>query len=145
MARFVLTRRSPLPAEACWQRLTDWPRHGDRVPFTRVRVVGAGGGRVGDTVLARTRFGPLVLDDPMELVELTAPAAGHDGVCRLVKRGRVVRGWAVLTVREPGPGRGTEVIWAEEISVAHLPRAADPLLALSGRAVFGRVLAHLLA
>ncbi|MFE9429115.1 SRPBCC family protein [Kitasatospora sp. NPDC006697] len=145
MARFVLTRRSPLTAEACWARLTDWPRHGDRVPFTQVRVARGSGRRSGDAILARTRVGPVAFDDPMEIVHLQAPAPGRDGLCRLQKHGRVVRGWAVLTVRAIPEQGGTEVTWTEEISIAGLPRAVDPLVAVSGRAVFGRVLAHLLS
>ncbi|MFE0462919.1 SRPBCC family protein [Kitasatospora sp. NPDC058965] len=145
MARFELTRRSPLTAAACWDRLTDWPRHGDRVPFTTVRADRGSGRQTGDTVLARTRLGPLAFDDPMEIVGLTVPAPGRDGVCRLEKRGRVVRGWAVLTVHPLHPEGGTEVTWTEEISIARLPRAVDPLVARSGRAVFGRVLTHLLS
>ncbi|AUG75024.1 hypothetical protein CFP65_0038 [Kitasatospora sp. MMS16-BH015] len=141
MARFVLTRRTPLPAELCWERVTDWPGHGRRVPFTRVAAVRGTGQRVDDRILARTGVGMLGFDDPMDLVEWVAPAAGRDGVCRLEKRGRVVRGWAVLTVRRVGPG--SEVRWEEEISVPGLPRLVDPLLASAGRAVFGRVLADL--
>ncbi|PYC78708.1 Immediate-early protein 2 [Streptomyces tateyamensis] len=145
MARFVLTRRSPLTAEACWDRLTDWPRHGDRVPFTTVRADHGSGRQVGDTILARTRVGPLAFDDPMEIVDLVAPGPGRDGSCRLEKRGRVVRGWAELTVRRLHPEGGTEVTWTEQISIACFPRAVDPVVACSGRAVFGRVLSHLLS
>ncbi|MGA5822955.1 SRPBCC family protein [Kitasatospora sp. NPDC094028] len=142
MARFVLTRRSPLPPAECWRRLTDWPRHGDRVPFTRVGVV-RGDGRSGDLIVARTRIGPLRFDDPMEIVELTAPAPGRDGHCRLVKRGRAVRGGAVLRVRAAAGG-GSEASWAEELRIAGLPALFDPVVARIGRAVFGRLLDHLL-
>ncbi|MFE3875971.1 SRPBCC family protein [Kitasatospora sp. NPDC059146] len=138
MARFVLTRRSPLPPAECWARLTAWHRHGDRVPFTRVSVVRGGGQQVGDVVLARTTLGPLRLDDPMELVELAAPER-----CRLAKRGRVVRGGAELRVR--AVGAGSEAVWAEELRITGLPRLFDPAVALAGRLVFGRVLDHLLA
>ncbi|MFI9366585.1 SRPBCC family protein [Kitasatospora sp. NPDC053057] len=138
MARFVLTRRSTLPPADCWARLTAWPRHGDRVPFTRVSVARGTGHRPGDVILARTALGPLRFDDPMELVELAEPA--H---CRLAKRGRVVRGDAELRVR--AVGAGSEVVWAEELRITGLPRLFDPAVALAGRLVFGRVLDHLLA
>ncbi|MFD8702831.1 SRPBCC family protein [Kitasatospora sp. NPDC059648] len=138
MARFVLTRRSPLPPAECWARLTAWPRHGDRVPFTRVSVARGTGRRPGDVVLARTALGPLRFDDPMELVEVAEPA--H---CQLVKRGRVVRGGAELRVR--AAGSGSEVVWAEELRIAGLPRLLDPAVGFVGRLVFGRVLDHLLA
>ncbi|MFF3006845.1 SRPBCC family protein [Kitasatospora sp. NPDC057940] len=154
MARFVLTRRSPLPPAVCWERLTAWPRHGDRVPFTRVTVVRGGGGRAGDAILARTVIGPFRFDDPMEIVGLTAPAPGRDGLCRLEKRGRLVLGWAELRVRAPGQDAGragetgaaawSEVTWTEELRVARLPALLDPLVARAGRLVFGRVLDQLL-
>lgn len=143
MARFVLTRRCPLPPDECWARLTDWPRHGDRVPLTRVRAVRGGGRETGDVVLARTGLGPLGFDDPMEIVALDAPGDGLPGLCRLEKRGRVVRGHAELRVRVTGAG--SEAVWEEELRIAGLPRLFDPLVAAAGRAVFGRVLDHLLA
>ncbi|MEU9048337.1 MULTISPECIES: SRPBCC family protein [unclassified Kitasatospora] len=142
MARFVLTRRSPLPPAVCWERLTAWPRHGERVPFTRVGVARGTGREAGDVVLARTSVGPLRFDDPMEIVELVAPAPGRDGLCRLVKRGRPVRGGAVLRVR--AVDGGSEAVWAEELRIAGLPRFADPVIAALGRVVFGRVLDRLL-
>ncbi|MEV7939580.1 SRPBCC family protein [Kitasatospora sp. NPDC088264] len=151
MACFVLTRRSPLPPAVCWERLTAWPRHGDRVPFTRVTVVRGGGGQAGDAILARTVIGPFRFDDPMEIVGLAAPAPGRDGLCRLEKRGRLVLGWAELRVRAPGQDTGqtgetggSEVTWTEELRVARLPAALDPLVARAGRLVFGRVLDQLL-
>ncbi|MFD4535894.1 SRPBCC family protein [Kitasatospora sp. NPDC058397] len=151
MARFVLTRRSPLPPAVCWERLTAWPRHGDRVPFTRVTVVRGSGGRAGDAILARTVIGPFRFDDPMEIVALTAPSAGRDGLCRLEKRGRLVLGWAELRVRAPGQDAGqagetgeSQVSWTEELRVAGLPALFDPLVARAGRLVFGRVLDQLL-
>ncbi|MEE1783116.1 SRPBCC family protein [Streptomyces sp. SP17BM10] len=143
MARFVLTRRCPLPPDECWARLTAWPRHGDRVPFTRVRAVRGSGREAGDVVLARTSLGPLHFDDPMEIVALGAPGDGRPGTCRLEKRGRVVRGHAELRVR--AVGAGSEAVWAEELRIAGLPRLLDPLVAAAARVVFGRVLDHLLA
>ncbi|MFB7620717.1 SRPBCC family protein [Kitasatospora sp. NPDC056181] len=146
MARFVLTRVSPLPPDVCWERLTDWPRHGDRVPFTRVSAGPGGGRRVGDTIVARTAVGPFRLfDDPMEIVEIAGPAPGRDGVCRLEKRGRPVRGGAELRVRAvTAQGGRSEVTWAEEIVIAGLPGVLDPVVARAGRLVFGRVLDRLL-
>ncbi|MFD8788693.1 SRPBCC family protein [Kitasatospora sp. NPDC059599] len=142
MARFVLTRRSPLPPAVCWERLLAWHRHGERVPFTRVGVARGSGRETGDVVLARTALGPLRFDDPMEIVELVAPAPGRDGLCRLVKRGRPVRGGAVLRVR--AVGGGSAAVWTEELRIAGLPRFADPVVASAARLVFGRVLDRLL-
>ncbi|MFH8383839.1 SRPBCC family protein [Kitasatospora sp. NPDC018058] len=138
MAHFTLTRRSPLPAPDAWARLTAWPRHGDRVPFTRVAAVRGTGRAVGDVILARTGVGPVRFDDPMEITALTEPE-----LCRLEKRGRVVRGHAELRVR--AAGAGSEAVWAEELRITGLPRFFDPVVASAARFVFGRVLDHLLA
>ena len=144
MATFLLTRTTRLTPEACWDRLTDWPRHGDRVPFTEVSAAVGSGRAVGDVVLARTALGPVVFDDPMEITVFAAPSAGRDGRCRLEKRGRIVRGWAELRVgrREGG---GAEAAWVEEIRVSGLPAALDPVTARVARLVFGRALDGLLS
>ncbi|MFD0273498.1 SRPBCC family protein [Kitasatospora sp. NPDC127111] len=117
------------------------------MPFTRVSVGSGTGLRVGDVIVARTALGPVRLfDDPMEIVEFAAPAPGRDGVCRLEKRGRPVRGGAELRVRAVGGARGdrSEVTWQEEVVLAGLPGVFDPVVAGVGRFVFGRVLDRLL-
>jgi hypothetical protein len=76
----------------------------------------------------------------MEVTVWRPPGEGVSGLCRLEKRGRVVRGWAELEVR-PGPGGRARVIWREELRVPLLPA---PLLGTAARAVFGRALNRLL-
>jgi hypothetical protein len=143
MALFTVgldTGRSP--AEA-WQRLVDWPEHGRYVPLTAVRVATPPPEGLGTVFVARTGVGRFGFDDPMEITEWQPPAPGRPGRCRVEKRGRVLSGWAVLTVtpRETG----ARVSWQEEIRVARLPGLADPLIVASSRIVFGRVLRRLLA
>ncbi|MFC5910594.1 SRPBCC family protein [Streptacidiphilus monticola] len=104
------------------------------------------GHAVGDVVLARTSLGPLGFDDPMEIVALTPPSPGRDGLCRLEKRGRTVRGWAELRVADtPGAAPGSTATWVEDLHVRGIPTALDPVLAAASRLVFGRVLDALLA
>ncbi|WP_418955630.1 SRPBCC family protein [Streptomyces tritici] len=143
MSVFRIVRGSPLsPAEA-WRRLTDWPAHGARVPFTRTRVLTARPTGVGTRFAARTGVGRLAFDDPMEIVRWEPPTADRPGTCRLEKRGRVVLGWAEIEV-SPSAGGGCRVVWSEDLRLRGLPRAADPLLAAAGRLVFGRAMAGLL-
>ncbi|WP_042364151.1 hypothetical protein [Streptacidiphilus neutrinimicus] len=146
MATFLLLRTVPLTPDACFARLTDWSRHGERVPFTRVSAARGSGRATGDVILARTTLGPLGFDDPMEIVTFEPPDAGRAGLCRLEKRGRVVRGWAEFRVR-PASGNvgGAQAIWVEEIRVRGLPAVFDPLVAGVARLVFGRVLQALLS
>ena len=148
MARFELSRTLPLSPAECWERVTDWPRHGAGVPLTRVFASRGTGLAVGDVVTARTSVGPVGFADPMEIMVMRPPGPGRDGLCRLLKRGAVVHGWAELRVRASGSGSGdggAEVGWLEEIRVAGLPRLADPLLERAGRRVFGRALDRLLS
>ncbi|MEU9980635.1 SRPBCC family protein [Streptomyces sp. NPDC050856] len=148
MAFFRIDRDAPLTVEEAWHRVTDWPAHGAGVPLTRVRVVTAGPTRVGSRFTARTGLGRLGFDDPMEVVRWEPPAPGEGpgraaGLCRMEKRGRMIIGWAEITVRETPAG--TRVGWTEELRVRGLPRFCDGLLARAGRSVFGHTLAGLLA
>ena len=77
MALIEIVREVRLdPAEA-WARLTDWPRHGDFVPLTRITLTPQG-------FDAFTGVGPIGFHDPMDVVEWREPR-----FCRLEKRGRV--------------------------------------------------------
>jgi hypothetical protein len=142
---FSISRRTALSAVEAWERLTDWEAHSDLIPFTVVTLdpdrpqVG-----VGSRFVARTSMGRLSFDDPMEVTFWEPPTENRPGVCRIVKRGSVVVGWAVLTVTPDPSGAGCTVTWQEQADV----RRAGPLLrgpnALVGKAVFSRLLNQLL-
>ncbi len=146
MALFVVTRSTALPTGEAWRRLTDWPRHARYVPLTTITVPTEGPNGLGTVFLARTggrRFG---FDDPMEVTAWEPPTDGGPGRCRLDKRGRVVTGWAELSVEPVSVGSevGSRATWREDVGVARLPRLADRSTALSSRLLFGRVLRRLL-
>ncbi|MGW2209879.1 SRPBCC family protein [Streptomyces sp. NPDC001781] len=143
MSLFTLERTVPLPLDEAWRRITDWPRHGDLVPLTRMTVVPPPPTRVGTRILARTGVGPLQFDDPMDITVWRPPLDGEPGFCRLEKRGRVVLGWAEIEVL-PGPGGRARAVWREELRVSFLPRAADGVVTSSAQWMFGRVLNGLL-
>jgi hypothetical protein len=143
VANILLERTVPLPLDEAWRRITLWPRHGEVVPLTAVRVDPPGPTRVGTVVVARSGVGALAFDDPMEVTVWQPPQDGVPGMCRLEKRGRVVLGWAELEVR-PGPGGRTRVVWREEIRIRLLPSLFDGVLRTSARYVFGRALNRLL-
>jgi carbon monoxide dehydrogenase subunit G len=119
------------PAEV-WARVTDWRRHGDVVPLTRVTVD-------GDRFTARTGVGPVGFDDVMEVVSWDPPRR-----CRVEKRGRVVQGWAEIDV-SPRDGGGSHLTWREDVHVRGVPRFLAPLEALAGRLLFTRTVDALLA
>ncbi|MGW3354738.1 SRPBCC family protein [Streptomyces bungoensis] len=143
MPFFSLERTVPLPLDEAWRRLTDWPRHGDAVPLTRITVVTSTPTHEGTRFVARSGIGPLGFDDPMDVTLWRPPADGEPGLCRLEKRGRVMRGWAEIEVR-PGPGGRTRVVWREDLSVRFLPRVLDGAVAFTARTVFGRAANQLL-
>jgi hypothetical protein len=143
VANIQLERTAPLPLDEAWRRITRWPRHGDAVPLTVVRVVPPGPTREGTLVVARSGVGPLAFDDPMEVTVWQPPQDGGPGMCRLEKRGRVVLGWAELEVL-PGPGGRARVVWREEIRVRFLPSLFDGAVRRSARYVFGRTVNQLL-
>ncbi|MER6786081.1 SRPBCC family protein [Streptomyces sp. NPDC000658] len=143
MAIFQLERTVPLAADDAWRRLTQWSRHGDVVPLTRVVVLTPPPTREGTVFVARSGLGPLSFDDRMEVTGWQPPTSDGPGRCRLEKRGRVVLGWAEIEVR-PGPGGRTHVLWREELSVRFLPSFLDPVLVTTARSVFGRAADRLL-
>lgn len=131
MALIEIVREVRLdPAEA-WARVTDWPRHGDFVPLTRIALTPQG-------FDAFTGVGPIGFHDPMDVMEWREPR-----FCRLEKRGRVMTGWAELEV-EPHAG-GSRVTWREDIQVWGMPRFMDGVTQASSRALFSRVVDGLLA
>ncbi|WP_151769961.1 SRPBCC family protein [Streptomyces abyssomicinicus] len=137
MAEFLIERTVPLSLDEAWRRVTDWPRHGQVVPFTRVTADGR-------RVRARTGVGPVGFLDLMEITVWSPPGDGDaGGVCRLEKRGRVVLGWAELEVR-PGPGGRARVLWREDVRLRFLPSFLDGAVRFAGRYVFGRALNRLL-
>lgn len=157
MSIFRITLRSALSSTEAWNRLTDWERHADLVPFTSIRVTGGSdeGSRAGFT--ARTGLGRIGFDDPMEVTCWQPPHAERPGLCRLEKRGTVVTGWAEIEVRpwmqdsalqgsvaQDSALQGSVVQWREDLRVAALPRVLDAPTAWCGRLLFGRVMRRLL-
>jgi len=118
------------PAEA-WARLTDWERHGEFVPLTRITLTPQG-------FDAFTGVGRIGFHDPMDVVESREPT-----FCRLEKRGRLVLGWAEVEVQPLGDG--SRVTWREDIHVRGVPSFLDGLTRASSRALFSRVVTGLLA
>ncbi|MHC5905542.1 SRPBCC family protein [Streptomyces sp. S6] len=143
MVTFELVRTVPLPPEEAWYRLTEWHRHGDVVPVTRVTVRTPAPTGEGTVLVARTGLGPLSFDDRMEVTVWQPPSEAEPGLCRLEKQGRVVLGWAEIEVR-PGPGGRARVVWREELRMRFLPGFLDPVVRVGARWVFGRAINRLL-
>ena len=129
MEPFEIAREVPLSQQEAFSRLTDWLRHGDVVPLTTIRLTDTG-------FVARSGLGRFGFDDPMDVVEWDPPR-----FCRLEKRGRVVRGWAEISVWPTASG--SKVVWREVAHVTGVPRMLAGLERATGAAVFRRLLNEL--
>ncbi|MEU2062649.1 SRPBCC family protein [Streptomyces sp. NPDC013455] len=143
MPTFSFARTAPLPLDETWRRLTEWSRHADAVPLTRIRVLTPAPTREGTRFVARSGLGPFAFDDVMEVTVWRPPAGDEGGLCRLEKRGRVILGWAEIEVL-PGPGGRSRVVWREELRVRFLPRAFDGAVRSVSLRMFGRAANRLL-
>ncbi|AMT71545.1 SRPBCC family protein [Mycobacteroides immunogenum] len=142
MALLRIERRSALPADAAFTRITDWPRHSEHIPLTTVVVTSEPPAGVGTTFVGRTRLGRIGFEDPMTVTRWEPPRDGRPGRCRLQKTGTLVLGWAEIEVH--AEGAGSRVIWTEDVSVRGVPRIFDPLAKAGGQWMFGRALTGLL-
>ena len=143
VALFLLERVSPHPVDQVWLQLTAWERHGDVVPLTRVTVVTPPPNGEGTVFVARSGVGLFAFDDPMRVVVWQPPKGRGPGLCRLVKLGSFVRGWAEIEVR-PEDGGGSRVVWREELRVRWVPGFCDRPLEWAARRMFGRAAERLL-
>jgi hypothetical protein len=140
---FDVVRTSSLSAEEAWSLLTDWERHGSFIPFTTVRLNASPVTEVGSGFVARTSLGPVGFDDPMEVTVWQPPVGAVPGVCRITKRGRVVMGWAQLTVSSAPDG--ALVHWHEEARFRAVGQLLDWPNRVIGKLAFGRLIDGLLA
>ncbi|MBA2772675.1 MAG: SRPBCC family protein [Nocardioidaceae bacterium] len=139
MARFEVSRETSLPAEVAWNRLTSWESHGRFIPLTTVTSSGEG---AGATFCARTAVGPFGFDDIMEITAWEPPTDDSPGRCRIVKRGRVVGGWAELVVTPTAAG--ATVRWLEEASIRRTGRVLELPSRIVSRIIFTRLVDGLL-
>lgn len=143
MPAIRIVHRTHLPPAEAWRRLTDWERHGAEVPFTRTIIETPPPTHIGTRFTARTGVGRITFEDPMEVTVWQPPRGTSEGMVRLVKHGRAVRGWAEIEIRPSSPG-GCEVEWREDLRVRGLGRRFDPVVAAAARFLFGRALRALL-
>lgn len=132
-----------LPADVAFARITDWPRHSEHIPLTKVYVTSAGPAGVGTTFVGRTGVGPIGFQDPMTVTDWEPPAGGRPGRCRLEKTGPVVLGWAEIDVY--AEGNGSRVIWREEARLRGTPRFLSRVEKMAGEWMFGRAIDRMLA
>lgn len=137
---FTVSRRTALSPARAWAALSDLAEHARHAPLTDLEVP-EGGLALGREVIAWTRLGPLAMADRM-LVTAFEPGRR----LRMVKTGRLLRGWADIVV-EPdtdAPG-GARVAWTEELWLPGLRRLTRPVGDRLGVVLFTRVVDGVLA
>jgi len=157
VAVVTVERTVDRPIETVWAVVTDVAAH--RLPLTEVRT-DPGEPGVGWAFEGITRLGPVGFADRMIVTRWHPPADGT-ACYAVVKTGRLLGGWAEVTLTEGEPtippgqsgqpghrtGRRTRIRWREQIT-PH-PHALGRLLAPATdravRAMFERAVTEMLA
>jgi hypothetical protein len=134
LVAFEVVHQFDAASPVVWRELTDWRRHADWVPMTRVEVGPGDPTSVGSTFTAWTGPGPVALEDRMRVTVLDWDETSTTGRCEVAKLGPVLKGRAGFTVSPAGTG--SEVRWLEEVTVPLVPRLLAPLVGGVGAAVF---------
>lgn len=128
------------PVDNAWNLLTDWPAQSRWIPFTKVANDNAIRG-VGARFIARTGFGPIGFDDSMEVTVWDPPVGQRSGHCHIRKNGRWIRGTATIQVAATlGAAHRTSVTWVEDVRIAGVSAAFNPILRALGGVLFRRAL-----
>ena len=109
------------PAASVWSYVTDWPRQGEWIPFTRVEEVDRGH-QVGGRIRAWTGLGPVGFWDPMTITAWEESADGS-ARCEVLHTGSVLAGEGEFAVRTTG-ARSCTFSWWERLAVPGGPVAA---------------------
>jgi uncharacterized protein YndB with AHSA1/START domain len=155
MAALHLTRHTSASPAAVWDVVADFAGYGDWMPMTRM-TTDEGAPRVGWGFAGLTGIGPLAFSDSMLVTrwDPPAPVTGQatPAVFRIVKTGRLLGGWAEITITpEPrlsdGGTAGSRLDWVEDVVVRPMPfkRLFAPLLERAGAWLYGRAVDAMLA
>lgn len=140
MAKFTIRTKSDLSAEKAFAQLLDLDIHTRSIPLTVVHHEGEP--RVGQEFNARTSIGRFGFDDVMRIEKLVKPTLTEPGVVQIVKTGKVVGGtvhWTITPV-----GSGSQILWEQDLTIAHIPKFFDPIVAFIGRMAYRQGLKKIL-
>jgi uncharacterized protein YndB with AHSA1/START domain len=146
MGTFAIELTVGVPTQQVWTIITDWAGHARWIPLTTMRVdpgpTGVGFSFAGLTGVGRLRFA-----DVMRLTAWDPPSDSGPGQFRLVKVGRLLAGWAEVSVEPLGRGVHTRLVWRENIVVRPtvVGRLLAPLTDPLNKALFSRVIAGMAA
>lgn len=138
----TIEREVWLTPEQAWSALTDFEAHGQTMPLTQVMCDpdAPDSPRAGWRFIARTRLGPLTIDDPMRITRWDPPGEACAGLFRVDKLGRVLGGWTVALVLPAGRG-GSKIVWTQHVRPRlWLPPFAERWADRLTRWLYGRAL-----
>ena len=144
MPHFSVRIATVLSPEQSWSRVLDLRSHSAVIPLTTLTGDAMTADRLapGSRFVARTGLGPVGFDDVMVVDEIAAPTDGSGSRTLIHKEGRMVRGRIELRVSPTSTG--SIVAWDQEIAIAGLPHALDPVVARVAKAAYGQTLRALL-
>ncbi len=137
MATFTIERAVAAPPLQVWEILTDWAGYARWMPLTTMHL-DPGPTAVGWSFAGLTGVGRLRFSDVMRITDWAPPADVGRGTFRLVKVGRLLAGWAEVTVLPLAGGEQTHLVWRENIVIRPvvLGRLLVPLTDRINRALF---------
>ena len=140
MGTFAIERIVAVPPSQMWGVVTDWAGYARWMPLTTMRL-DQGPARVGWTFAGMTGVGRLRFSDVMRITEWEPPSETGAAAFRLVKVGRLLAGWAEVSVLPIAGGGQTRLLWRENIVIrpVWLGRLLAPLADPFNRALFTRV------
>jgi len=140
MGMFALERTVAAPPRQVWDVITDWAGYARWMPMTTMRLE-PGPTRVGWSFAGLTGVGPVRFCDVMRLTQWAPPQGPGPGAFRLVKVGRLLAGWAEVSVLPLAGGEQTRLLWREDILIRPilLGRLLAPLTDRVNKALFATV------
>lgn len=141
MGTFAIERVVAVSPGQMWDVITDWAGYARWLPLTTMRL-DQGPTRVGWSFAGLTGVGRLRFSDAMRITEWSPPADAGPGAFRLVKVGRVLAGWAEVSVHPIAGGEQTQLLWRENIVIRPilLGRLLAPLMDRVNKALFAKVI-----
>jgi uncharacterized protein YndB with AHSA1/START domain len=141
MGTFAIDRVVAAPPRQVWDVITDWAGYARWMPLTRMRLdegpTGVGWSFAGLTGVGRLRF-----SDAMLITDWAPPADAGPGAFRLVKVGRLLAGWAEVSVLPIAGGEHTQLLWRENVVIRpiSLGRLLAPVTDRVNGVLFARVI-----
>jgi uncharacterized protein YndB with AHSA1/START domain len=140
MGTFTIERIVAVRPRQMWGVVTDWAGYARWMPLTTMRL-DQGPTRVGWTFAGMTGVGRLRFSDVMRITDWAPPSETGAAAFRLVKVGRLLAGWAEVSVFPLAGGEQTRLLWRENIVIrpVSLGRFLAPLADRFNTALFTRV------